>query len=163
MTISVRAHVAPTGRPDSLAGQLGQLGCTRQLGAAPYWAIWNQSAFLFQKNIRIFAYLFITLFCSASPPPQTLSHSNITMASLVRLASLLKPAAPAAARAFAPASRGYHDAVSGIKWTCVPPCLGLCHLTLVFFLSSRIHSMLGRVDLLPHLALVCAATPFRLL
>ena len=72
MTISVRAHVALTSRPDSLAGQAGAAwlheGKLVQ-EAAPFWAIWNQSPFLFQKNIiRIFAYLFIHFFAAASPP-----------------------------------------------------------------------------------------------
>lgn len=36
------------------------------------------------------------------------------MATIMRLTSLLRPSVPAASRAFAPAARGYHDAVSAL-------------------------------------------------
>ena len=40
--------------------------------------------------------------------------SDNKMATIMRLTSLLRPSVPAASRAFAPAARGYHDAVSAL-------------------------------------------------
>jgi hypothetical protein len=112
----------------------------RRLVSAPYWAIWNQAPSLFQNDIRIFAYLpdFLQRVTTTTNPITQHHYHGVSrsprltpQARSTRCRTRVRPCVTRVPRC------GEWDRVD-----LRPTLFGSCHVTLVFFLSSRILSML---------------------